>query len=691
MAVARDERHRYGQHYTPPAVARLLAAFAVRTSDDLVFDPACGDGRLLAEAIAIKEHLSSGHRRCAQQVFGVDRSAEAVALARQTGAQVMEADFFDLEPGQSADQGISIPDACDAIIGNPPYIRQEFISAVDKRRIGRRLAKDRELEPGVHWPRWSGRSDIYVYFFARAVRFLRPGGRLAFLTASSWLDAGYGGPLREFLLRNFRIIAVIESAAESFFAEASINTSITVLERQPGAARPASVTSSPTARFVRLTHSLEQYLGNGRNPATAALEFARSIEQAATRIPTPKSAIHNPQSAIERSAIGSIRTTPLTEAATGWGKYLRADDIFFRVLDRGGARLLPLANLADVRFGVKTGANAFFYVEDAGPNPIPQPGDEESPLLALKDVAHVRRGLTTGANAFFYLKPVMEYTSLTRHSASAQGDLFQMESNLPFPGPIAERLIEVMDAAGERHMIEERFLAPVVFSLKEIPSILLTRVSSKRLLFNCPLAPGRLQETGALSYIRVGERAGYHRRPSCATRSVWYALPGKRQPAPLIFPAKVGERWLIAINQAGVFEDKKLYGVYPRRGISHRLLAALLNSTWARYCVEVTCRQMTGSQAIADIDVAVAAQIIIPDPRRIPAALAAELEAALEAIAPRAVTSVFEEVERADRHRLDELVLEAAGFANPAERRAALDDLYGAVTRMVRARLEKSG
>lgn len=45
MAETKDDRHRYGQHYTPHEVARLLAAFAVRSTGAKIFDPSCGDGR----------------------------------------------------------------------------------------------------------------------------------------------------------------------------------------------------------------------------------------------------------------------------------------------------------------------------------------------------------------------------------------------------------------------------------------------------------------------------------------------------------------------------------------------------------------------------------------------------------------------------------------------------------------------
>jgi hypothetical protein len=59
MAKNENERHRYGQHYTPDVVARLLAAFAIRDARDLAFDPSCGDGRLLEAAGRAKIALAS--------------------------------------------------------------------------------------------------------------------------------------------------------------------------------------------------------------------------------------------------------------------------------------------------------------------------------------------------------------------------------------------------------------------------------------------------------------------------------------------------------------------------------------------------------------------------------------------------------------------------------------------------------
>jgi len=701
MANARDERHRYGQHYTPHEVARLLAAFAVRSPNDLVFDPSCGDGRLLEEALKLKKQLSARHRSTglSGQIFGVERSASAVQAARRTGACVAAADFFDVEPGASLNsmsgpgkdacatlnESMPLPLEFDALIGNPPYIRQEVIGLKGKRRIEARLARDRAACPDVFWPRWSGRSDIYVYFFAHAIGFLKEHGRLVFLTASSWLDAGYGAALREFLLKNFRVIAVIESAAESFFANASINTCITILEREAD----LRAKEDHVIRFVRFNRALSQILGDALSRKAGLADPARCLAGDIQR--GDASSINESyrlRSVAQSELLSAVTKEQTTRGAfeRGWGRYLRADEVFFKVIERGSSRLRSLSKMANVRFGVKTGANEFFYVKEeqsakGKERRAKSEGQGASGLLPLADVASVRRGITTGANEFFYLSRAAARTQERATTASGRRSHARGST---------DGLTVVRDSAGKLREIEAELLAPVVFSLKEIPGILLERIEAKRMLFNCSLTPNDLAGTRALEYIVSGERAGYDRRPTCSNREPWYSVARGMKPAPLIFPSKVGERWLVALNRARVFEDKKLYGVFPARSVSVLVLAALLNSTWARYYAEVTCRQMTGAQAIADIDVAVAEQILLPDPRKVPPSIKKKLEAAVVELSRRPVYSVFEEIKRVDRRRLDTLMLEAIGFSQRSEREAVLDELYEAVTELVRARLSKS-
>jgi len=481
--------------------------------------------------------------------------------------------------------------------------------------------------------------------------------------------------------------AIVEPAAETLFSAASINTTITVLERESDAGERAS---NPV-RFVRLTSPVTDILGRPggsaagrsgtRSPADPALDFARSIERAraASVLDTHRVRVVRQADLMAEQGIEERVTKAsggLNSLNAGWGRYLRADEIFFRILDRGSARFCRLSDLARVRFGVKTGANDFFYVTGEEPSGGREPSGKpvrREPMKRLRDVARVRRGLTTGANEFFYLKPTGE---------SERGPATELAADSPCE-------ISVEDKAGALHRIESKFLSPVIFSLKDISGMYIERAEARKLFFNCPGPRAKLHGTRALDYILEGERAGYNLRPTCSARGQWYAVARGMEPAPLIFPSKVGERWVVAMNRAGAFEDKKLYGIFPRGGVGLHVLAALLNSTWARYYSEVTCRQMTGAQAIADIDVNVAEQIMLPDPRGLTAAFKKRLLAAFEELARRPVLSVFDEVERADRRKLDELILSALGFDDLSERRAALEELYAAVTMLVRDRLDK--
>lgn len=76
----------------------------------------------------------------------------------------------------------------DAIVGNPPWIRQESLSQ----------SKDalKASFPEV----FDSVADTYVFFLARGLGLLLPGGRLGMIVPNKWLRAGYGKKLREHLV-----------------------------------------------------------------------------------------------------------------------------------------------------------------------------------------------------------------------------------------------------------------------------------------------------------------------------------------------------------------------------------------------------------------------------------------------------------------------------------------------------------
>ena len=47
-----------------------------------------------------------------------------------------------------------------------------------------------------------------------------------------------------------------------------------------------------------------------------------------------------------------------------WGKYLRAPNLYFQIMEHYASRFVPLGEIATIRFGVKSGCDAFFMPHD---------------------------------------------------------------------------------------------------------------------------------------------------------------------------------------------------------------------------------------------------------------------------------------------------------------------------------------
>ncbi len=213
----------------------------------------------------------------------------------------------------------------DIVVANPPYVRQEKIGP-NKDEL------KKEYASAV-----MARSDLYCYFYARALQILRDGGMHVFVCSNSWLDVGYGAKLQEYLLINSHVRAIYESAVERQFSTAQINTMISVIEK-------STSDSSRNTRFVSLRQEFEKALANAASRREISVTDTELMEAGKG----------SPDTRGRRKFVGDK-----------WGgKYLRAPDIYWTIFDKGRGNLVRLGNVAKVRRGVTTGANDFFLLND---------------------------------------------------------------------------------------------------------------------------------------------------------------------------------------------------------------------------------------------------------------------------------------------------------------------------------------
>jgi hypothetical protein len=129
----------------------------------------------------------------------------------------------------------------------------------------------------------------------------------------------------------------------------------------------------------------------------------------------------------------------------------------------------------------------------------------------------------------------------------------------------------------------------------------------------------------------------------------------------VLYPAKVGARAFAVLNRDGLYEDKKWHALFPREA-EPWLLALLLSATPLRLFVDRAARQLTGAQAIADVDCRVLSATPFPAAAAL-RPLRADLRRCREALARDPVTTdLGAMLDRPAQRELDRLAGRALGL-----------------------------
>lgn len=542
------ERRADGQYYTPPEIAETVVRWAIPGDPDArtggvpnVLDPAVGCGtfavaayRRLAALYPDRDHEELLDHLAAVDVNPLPLLTTALNLAGQRAAAPTEAvrahcgSFLDLDPGgafsatdgQGDIRGTDAAPAFDAVVGNPPFVRQEDL---DKDHCRRHL---REFADGTYADgdgAVSGKSDASVYFLTQATRFLQEGGRLGFVVPTKWLMTDYGRSVQAFLADHYRVRAVVGFDSRAF-DDALVDAALLLLERCSDLQRRAETTT----RFVRLdgSTSVESVLD--------AVTGGRPAENGEDRRPDgadggqPTGGRSPPGRPAEGEAIVRTRETHRTVAlrqsavaAVGSGKlapFLSAPALAIRLLRHPD--LIRLGDLADVAYGNKTGANRFFFLEES--DLAEWPIDDRFLAPAARSVRGLESRVLTAASTDQYLLDVRPYVETVREGDANAG-----------AGPLETRVKRALARDGHDALV---------------------------------------------AYVEHGEREGYHERQTCAARQVWFDLGPLVRPE-VVHPKFFDERVVPLWNRDRLAPSNAVDGLSLREDVDEVVVLGLLHST----------------------------------------------------------------------------------------------------------------
>ncbi|MBN2579569.1 MAG: N-6 DNA methylase [Pirellulales bacterium] len=723
--IGPEERHRYGQHFTGDDVVDLINGFCIRKAEDVVLDPACGSGSFLVRAYYRKRQLdpTRQHIDLISELYGCDIALYPAHLATLNLAareindkanypRIARRNFFDITPSKSfcqlpdasgGHQSIGLP-VLDALVGNPPYVRQEKVEKKDKARFGQIAC---EVWPDL---RLSGRSDLHCYFWPAAARLLKSDGHFGFLTSSSWLDVEYGFALQGWILRHFRIIAIMESAAEPWFEDARVKTCITILQRcDDEAARMAN-----RVRFVRLHRKIADIIGvpSGQDEGDrqAAIDALRErimgtdedcqdqdmriiikaqkelwadgvqagsilggldVAEAAEEEEEQELVNGEKQILDANGQTHCCRIERVSYCAGKWGRYVRAPDIYFEIMRRFGEQ-----------------------------------------FVRLGEIATIRRGITSGCDAFFMPKDI---TTEVIGKYENDRDFRRNAGGAPRKDVLSGKLKIIQAGDGSIHPIEAKYLAPEVHSLMKIdrPIVRTGDLDRVVLLVGDPMDQLKTKAPWTWRYIRHGMTATFPskkskpvpvpKRSTCAARDPWYDLTGLVRPGIAFWPMAQQYRHIIAGNPEKLICNHNLFDIASDslNAGEKKALVAILNSTLVGL-FKTFYGRFAGTEGNLKTEVVDVNLLEVPDPRGISTVLAKRFADALGHMSKREVSRLVEEqlmdchspdrarrmaagpivlsdeLRQTDRRDLDHAVFELLGVSDPREREKYIDRLYEA-------------
>lgn len=300
-----------GGYYTPPDLAIFMAQWVKEISPTRILEPSCGDGVFFSALSKV-----GGFKKSQIVGFELDpiEAVKAREGARDAGlnaATIHATDFLQWSLDALKDGSAKF----DAIVGNPPFIRYQYLPEPFQVRA-ESIFKALALPFTKHTNAW-------VSFVLASMALLRPGGRIAMVVPSEIIHVTHAQSLRTYLGTVCKRLVIIDPE-ELWFSDTLQGAVILMAEKKSSetdTAEGLGIYPVKDREFLRLSPSVVFNKPISINGKTVRGKWTRALLDLETR------------------------------------------SLFDELTDREGVH--QFKDIAKVDVGIVTGANKFFLVPDS--------------------------------------------------------------------------------------------------------------------------------------------------------------------------------------------------------------------------------------------------------------------------------------------------------------------------------------
>lgn len=256
-----------GEFFTPRNICQMTVAMLDPTERQLIIDPACGTGGFLItamnyviEKIRVAEIGKWGDVERAETAIRqrVQRYAQNHIVGMDLNPNLVKASKMNMVMNNDGTGGLfqanslkapatwdddlrarHTMEEIDLLFTNPPFgskIPIDEPSILENYDLGHVWSYDSQTDKWTMSEAVQKSQPPEILFIERCVRFLKPGtGRCAIVLPDGILGSPGLGYVREWILRNTRVLASIDLHPDTFQPHVSVQTSVLVLERKTDA------------------------------------------------------------------------------------------------------------------------------------------------------------------------------------------------------------------------------------------------------------------------------------------------------------------------------------------------------------------------------------------------------------------------------------------------------------------------
>ena len=196
MRLKKDssEQKLRGAYYTPLQLANAMVGLVASHNITNVLEPSCGDG-VFIDSLSSMNMLKDIESVTAVEIETDESEKVRNNYTNNTNIHVLNEDFFDFY------QRVYGKQSFDLILGNPPYIRYQYLTE-----------EQREIQSSIltsHGMKSNKLINAWVAFLVACVQLLSDNGKVSFVIPAEILQVAYAEDLRLFLSNQLSKITLL--------------------------------------------------------------------------------------------------------------------------------------------------------------------------------------------------------------------------------------------------------------------------------------------------------------------------------------------------------------------------------------------------------------------------------------------------------------------------------------------------